>query len=87
MANNELILELKVSKLLYQQPDNIGSFSSGATTFLVVKNETKKTFEVFLVQYMPHRYCSTAFVSQHIWKWLTEFYPTEPCTVFCAGQW
>ena len=29
-------------------PDKIGSFSSGATTSMVVKNGTKKTFEGFL---------------------------------------
>ena len=52
-------------------PDKIGLFSSGATTSMVVKNWTKKTFEIFLLQYMPYRICSTAFISQHIWKWLT----------------
>ena len=49
-------------------PKNIGSFLSGTTTSIVVRNGTKKTFEVFLVQYMPHGNCSTAFVSQHIIK-------------------
>ena len=51
-------------------PDKIGSFSSGATTSIVVKNGTKKFFQVFLVKYMPHGNFSTAFVSQHIGKWL-----------------
>ena len=50
-------------------PDKIGSFSYGATTSMVVKNGTKKTFEGFLnvlnVLNMSHGNGSSAFVSQH----------------------
>merc|ERR1712148_153124 len=46
----------------------IGSISSGATTSMVVKNRTKKTFEGFLnvlnVLNMSHRNGSSAFVFQ-----------------------
>ena len=42
------------------------------------KVELKKTFEIFFVQYMPHRNFSTAFVSQHIWKWLTVHSSMDP---------
>ena len=49
-------------------PDKIGSISSGATTSMVVKNGTKKTFEGFLnvlnVLNMSHRNGSSAFVFQ-----------------------
>ena len=49
-------------------PDKIGSISSGATTSMVVKNGTKKTFEGFLnvlnVLNMSHRNDSSAFVFQ-----------------------
>ena len=49
-------------------PDKIGSISSGATTFMVVKNVTKKTFEGFLnvlnVLNMSHGNGSSAFVFQ-----------------------
>ena len=49
-------------------PDKIGSISSGATTSMVVKNGTKKTFEGFLnvlnVLNMSHGYGSSAFVFQ-----------------------
>ena len=49
-------------------PDKIGSFSSGATTSMVVKNGTKKSFEDFLnvlnVLNMSHRNGSSAFVFQ-----------------------
>ena len=52
-------------------PDKIWSFSSGATTSMVVKIELKKLLWFFFVQYMPHGNCSTAFVSQDIYKLLT----------------
>merc|ERR1712105_70858 len=49
-------------------PDKIRSISSGATTSMVVKNGTKKTFEGFLnvlnVLNMSHRNGSSAFVFQ-----------------------
>ena len=49
-------------------PDKIGSISSGATTSMVVKNGTKKTFEGFLnvlnVLNMSHGNGSSAFVFQ-----------------------
>ena len=49
-------------------PDKIGSISSSATTSMVVKNGTKKTFEGFLnvlnVLNMSHRNGSSAFVFQ-----------------------
>merc|ERR1712074_418812 len=52
-------------------PDKIGSFSSGATTSMVVKNGTKKTFEgfskclkCFTFLNMSHGNGSSAFVSQ-----------------------
>ena len=40
--------------------------------------ELKKTFQVFLVQYMPHGNCCTAFVSQHIGKWFTVHGSVDP---------
>ena len=49
-------------------PDKIGSISSGATTSMVVKNGTKKTFEGFLnvlnVLNMSHGNGSSTFVFQ-----------------------
>ena len=49
-------------------PNRIGLFSSGATTSMVVKNGTKKTFEGFLnvlnVLNMSHGNGSSAFVFQ-----------------------
>ena len=49
-------------------PNKIRSISSGATTSIVVKNGTKKTFEGFLnvlnVLNMSHRNGSSVFVSQ-----------------------
>ena len=47
-------------------PDKIGSFSSGATTSMVVKNGTKKTFEGFFSKCLKYFICSK-HVSQ---KWL-----------------
>ena len=53
-------------------PEMMGSFTGSSTTPLVVKSGTKQTWwkVFFLLQYMPQNNCSTAFVSQHIWKWL-----------------
>ena len=60
-------------------PDKIGSFSSGATTSMDVKNGTKENFwGFFLVQNMSHRNSSSAFVSQHTWKWLTVHGSMDP---------
>ena len=41
------------------------------------KNLTK-IFLRFFVQYMPHGNCSTAFVSQDIYKWLTAHGTMDP---------
>ena len=68
MANYGQISDFKMSMEASWQNASIYHLELSKTASLVAKNVTKKTFEIFLVQYMPHWNCSTVFVYQHIYE-------------------
>ena len=78
MANYGQISDFKMSMEASWQNALICHFRIFKTASLVAKNVTKIFLRFFLVQYMPHWNCSTAFVSQHIWKWLTVHGSMDP---------